>query len=113
MGDDNTTFDLDKVGEFEGCCYLDQADVKLLVTPGVVGVDEHLGDQPHLFMEVRQVDVVLPSHHVKLEDREAIQAVRGCQHPVLVDDAASTEMRNTTKKVAERNLLETNIHECL
>ena len=57
-------------------------------------------------MEVGKVDVVLTRHHVKLEDGEAIQAVRGRQHPVLVDDAASTEMRNTAEKVAERNLLE-------
>ena len=68
-------FYLNIFGEFKGCCHLDKPDVKLLVTPGVVGVDDGLGDQSHLLMRVWEMDVVLASHHVKLEDGEAVQAV--------------------------------------
>ena len=102
-------FYLNIVGQFEGCGHLDKSDVKLLVIPGVVGVDEHLADQPHLLVDVGQVDVVLTGHHVKLEDGEAVQAVRGRQHPVLVYNAASAKVGNAAEKVAQRNLSE-NFH---
>ena len=91
---------LNIVTHFKGCCNLDKSDVELLIIPGVIGVKEHLADQSHLLVEVGQVDVVLTSHHVKLEDRQTVQAVRGRQHPVLVYNAASTKVRNAPEKVA-------------
>ena len=65
---------------------------------------DRLPDEPDLIMNIRNVDVVLASHHIILIHCQSIHAVSSGEDLGLGDDAATAEVRDAAEHVPQRHL---------